>query len=177
MAFAVNIYFDQDTEALLKKYWKRLDDANLPNKSQRAFRPHITLCIFEKINCSDCECYINEISDHFKIKKVRLDHLGIFNNGEKVLFLATAPSEMLLNMQKEIFKTVSQYAQQPWDLYHPAAWVPHCTMANDLDADGLKKALEITLGIHLPIQALVSQIGIIEFDPIHTIYQVDIKEH
>jgi len=176
MAFAVNIYFDPVTEMLLKHFWKKLDGADLPNKTQRSFRPHITLCIFDQIDCGDCECYINQISSQFKLHLVNLDHLGIFNNGEKVLFLGPTPNERMLTMQKEMFETLSGFASQPWELYHPDAWVPHCTLANDLDEDGLKKALQIALKIQLPIQAEVSQIGIIEFDPIHTIFQVDIKE-
>jgi len=176
MAFAVNIYFDPHTESLLKQYWKMLDDADLPNKAQRAFRPHITLCIFDQIDCEDCECYINEISSQFQLHSVSLDHLGIFNNGEKVLFLGPTPNERLLTMQKEVFETLSGSASTPWKLYHPNAWVPHCTLANDLDEESLKKALQIALNIQLPILAEISQIGIIEFDPIHTIFQFNIKD-
>jgi len=176
MAYAVNIYFDTTTETLLKHFWTKLDRANLPNKTQRTFRPHITLCIFDQIDCESCECYINEISSQFKLHSVNLDHIGVFNNGEQVLFLAPTPNEKILSMQKEVFATLLGFASQPWKLYHPDAWVPHCTLANDLDEDGLIKALRIALEIQLPIQAEVSQIGIIEFDPIHTIFQFDIKE-
>jgi hypothetical protein len=37
-------------------------------------------------------------------------------------------------------------------------------------------ALAIALEIPLPIHTEISQIGIIEFDPIHTIFEVDIKD-
>jgi 2'-5' RNA ligase len=176
MAFAVNIYFDPSTESHIKRYWKMLDDAGLPNLNQRAFRPHITLCIFDQIDCEDCECYINEISSEFILHSVTLDHLGIFNVGEKVLFLGPTPNRRLLTMQGEVFETLSGFASKPWELYHPNAWVPHCTLANDLDEDSLIKALEIAIKIELPIQAEISQIGIIEFDPIQTIFQFNIKE-
>jgi len=176
MAFAVNIYFDPETEALLQRYWKALDHANIPNKTQRAFRPHITLCIFDDINCDDCECYINQVSSQLSMHAITLDHIGIFNNGQKVLFLAPAPNEKMLRMHKEIYETLAQYARNPWKLYHPNEWVPHSTLANDLEEEELMRALAIALEIPLPIHTEISQIGIIEFDPIHTIFEVDIKD-
>ncbi len=176
MAFAVNLYFDENTESQIFRYWEKFDAAHLPNKKQRSFRPHITLCIFDHINCADCECRISAISSNFSLHVVTLDHLGIFNDEDNVLFLAPMPDARLLAMQEHVYKELLSFSTRPWDLYRPHTWVPHCTLANDLDHQQLLKAVGIALAIPLPIKARVSQIGIIEFDPIQPIFQVNISE-
>lgn len=176
MAFAITIYFDSSTEALLSQLWKKFDAAELPNIKERAFRPHITLCIYREINCADCECKINEISTDFTLHEITLDHLGIFNNADSVLFLAPTPTEKLLEMQKKVFQILDDFAEGPWDMYKPGKWVPHCTLANDLNKDQLIKAIELSHQIELPIQAHIAQIGIVEFDPIQPIFEVDIED-
>ena len=175
MAFAIIIYFDSETEKQIKDIWSSFDAANLPNQLERTFRPHITLCIFEQINCADCESKINEISSQFSLPSINFDHLGVFNSNEKVLFLAPTPNELLLAMQRKVFTALSAYVSQPWKMYEPDTWVPHCTLANDLNEEELFKALALSLSIKLPIQTRISQIGIVEFDPIQTVFEVDIE--
>lgn len=176
MAYAVNLYFDPHTERLLTRVWKTFDDAGLPNIKQRTFRPHITLCIFEEIECQDCQCRISEISSHFELHELTLDHFGIFKNNDAVLFLAPTPSGDLLSAQKDIFHILTPFAQKPWVLYQPGRWVPHCTLANDLNDAQLIQAVGLSLSIPLPIKSRVSQIGIVEFDPIQPIFQVNIQK-
>jgi len=176
MSFAVSIYFDPKIENQIKEIWRSFDTANLPNHKERTFRPHITLCIYEEINCADCECKINEVSSQFILPAINFDHLGIFNGVEKVLFLAPTPNEHLLAMQRKVFHMLSTFVRKPWKMYEPDMWVPHCTLANDLSEKELKKAIEIALAIQLPIHTGISQIGIVEFDPIQPVFQVDIKK-
>jgi len=176
MAFAIIIYFDPKTEKQIKDIWRSFDAVNLPNRFERTFRPHITLCIYEQINCADCESKINEISSQFSLPFINFDHLGVFNGKEKVLFLAPTPNEHLLAMQRKVFNTLSAYVSNPWKMYEPDTWVPHCTLANDLNEEELFKALALSLKINLPIQTRISQIGIVEFDPIQSVFEVDLKE-
>jgi len=175
MAFAVNLYFNQSTQSQITGFWEQLDLGIFADQKYRSFRPHVSLCIFESINCADCECLINQISTHFPLQTLKFDHLGVFNREEKVLFLALTPTSQLITLQKEVYQKLSEHAQQPWDLYKPDTWVPHCTLVNDLSQQDLIKALPIALKIPLPLEINISQIGIIEFDPIISIFQVDIS--
>ena len=174
MAYAITLLFDPETEKQLAQFWILFDQAGIPKKEQPRIRPHITLCIFEEIACADCECRISEIASDFGLLTLTLDHLGIFHQQNNVLFIAPTPNAQLLAMQKHVFEEISAFATQPWKMYQPGTWVPHCTLANDLNDADLIRAVTLSLQISLPIEAQIAEIGIIQFDPAKPIFEVKI---
>jgi 2'-5' RNA ligase len=175
MAYAITLLFDPETEKQLAQFWKLFDEAGIPDKEQRKIRPHITLCIFEEIACADCECRISEIASDFSLHTLMLDHLGIFHQQDNVLFIAPTPNPQLLALQKRVFEDISAFATLPWKMYQPGTWVPHCTLANGLQDAELVRAVALSLQISLPIEAKITDIGIIQFDPVQPIFEVKIQ--
>ena len=53
-----------------------------------------------------------------------------------------------------------------WDHYRPGAWVPHCTLASDLEPQQFGSALAIAGRTSLPFECRLVEVGIVEFRPV-----------
>jgi len=53
-----------------------------------------------------------------------------------------------------------------WDHYRPGTWVPHCTLATDMEPDQFGAALAIAGRVSLPLECRVGEVGIVEFRPV-----------
>lgn len=175
MPYAVVLYFDTPFQEAIHQIWDRLDNSGVKFKTdQRRFRPHITLAIFDEIDCDDYKSKIEKIAFSSNVTHLHLDHIGIFNKPDIVIFLAPPPGKELLALHKVIHDVLSNHTQGSWELYKPGNWVPHCTLANDLEISDLEQAIGICIEIPLPLSAKITQICIIAFDPIQQIFQVNL---
>ena len=178
MAFAVVLCFDAATDKKISAFQDKLLKTGIESKKVKStLRPHITLGIFEEISCADCECKINEIAFDHHLETVAFSSLGVFVYPEKVFFLSPVPSVSLLTIHKKIHDELGTVTSGSWEIYEPGRWVPHCTLANDLDMNDLNQAISNSEGLIFPFQAIVSQIGVVEFDPEKVVFQVDIKHN
>ena len=48
----------------------------------------------------------------------------------------------------------------------PGTWVPHCTLATDMEPDQFGTALAIAGRVSLPLECRVGEVGIVEFRPV-----------
>lgn len=177
MAFAVVFYFESSTETRILDFQNSLIKAGInPAKIRIPLRPHITLGIYDTIDCDDCECRINEISFDLVMKSIEFISLGIFVNPDRVLFLSPVTNAILLHTHQLIHEELAPHTSGSWEIYKPGNWVPHCTIANDIEEQDLNKAVSVLADLVLPFKAGISQIGIVEFDPNQAIFQVDITE-
>ena len=142
MAFAVVLYFDASTEKKILESQKRLENAGIaPVKQKTTLRPHITLAIFENMECADCECKLREIVHNLQIETIEFISLGIFLNPDKVLYLSPIPSSALMKVHRLVHKALTIHTSGSWTIYEPGKWVPHCTIANDLEEEDLRVLL------------------------------------
>lgn len=74
--------------------------------------------------------------------KVRTAGLGIFPGARPVVYIPVVRSPELTRLQLALWSAGAVASEKPMPEYHPAAWIPHITLAQgDLQADKLAAVL------------------------------------
>jgi len=175
MPYAVVLLFEESSIHPIAAIKKSLVKFQSIEPDQNEIPPHLTLAIFDDIDCSACEEKLEDLAEAFDIDAIHFDHLGLFTQNSYILFLAAQTSLDLLEFHAEVHHMLSASTSGSWQIYQPGRWVPHITLAKSISKDSLPESIELTDAINLPFSANIAQIGIIFFDPSMTIYQVDIQ--
>jgi 2'-5' RNA ligase len=176
MPYAVVLYFNKHSEKFIQDIWSDLSNHGVPSEIHHVgIRPHITLGIYDELTCQPCDSELSRFAPQTAHLHLSFTHLGFFTHPEKVLFLAPTPTSELLDFHARIHQLLNRQTQGPWDLYQPGRWVPHCTLALDLDQDTLEKATQLCSQLELPVEMHATQIGVVEFLPVTEMYHFDLK--
>ena len=178
MAYAVVIYFDKISAQPILKVWSELEKKNISQgMNNPGIRPHITLAIYDSFNCIECEKEIRQFAKNSGLLSVNVDHFGIFPHASSVIFIAPTPNRELINFQKRIHYTLKNSVDGSWDMYEPGNWVPHLTLVRDIEKKNLHTALEICMKMELPLELKITQIGVVNFEPVKQLFEIDIEPH
>jgi 2'-5' RNA ligase len=134
------MFFDSPTENIILKMWGKLAEHGISTEIRASgIRPHITLAVYEQLDCRDCEKRLAGLSERLDQLEIQATHLGIFFQPEAVLFLAPSVTEQLLDFHARVIETLKQDTGSCWDIYLPGNWVPHCTLAINLELEDLNR--------------------------------------
>jgi 2'-5' RNA ligase len=159
MGYAVELLFDATTEAAIKGLWARLETAGLPSLASRTHRrhqPHISLAVAERIDTGQ----LQDIRDCLAATHldVTLYAPAVFPR-PGVLYLSVVPTLALLQVHEEVHAALGDSIVAPRDGYAVGAWMPHCTLAQDLTRAQLARGIDLlntTTGAVLPLATLPS---------------------
>jgi len=178
MPYAIVLYFDERSEYSIQEIWKKISDNGIPNEIHGAgIRPHITLAIYDELLCQPCDNELARFASKTTHLNISFSHLGIFTNPETVLFLAPTPTRELVNFHSKVHECLSTEARQPWEFYQPGKWVPHCTVALDLDQEQLHEAISLCADLHFPMNLHATQVGAVEFLPMKDLFRFNLKKN
>lgn len=160
MAHAIEMFLDSHADAQVQRIWDTLADANLPSlrtRTHQRHRPHVSLTVTESLAGADLTALRHVLADLHP--ELDLYVLGTFPGNEGVLFLGVVVTAELLTLHQQVHQSLRDQPVQHWRYFLPDRWVPHCTLAQDLDRAGLAIAIDL-LHDYQPIQARVSAVGI-----------------
>ena len=161
MGHAVELLFDPTTEAAIKGLWARLETAGLPSlasRTHRRHRPHISLAVAERIDRGQLEAVRDSLAaTHLD---VTLYAPAVFP-GPGVLYLSVVPSLALLRLHEEVYAALGDSIIAPRDGYAVGAWMPHCTLAQDLAQGELARGIDL-LHDQRPVTAHVATAGLLD---------------
>jgi 2'-5' RNA ligase len=161
MGHAVELLFDPTTEAAITGVWARLEAAGVPSlasRTHRRHRPHLSLSVAERIDAgqlagaSDCLA-----AAHLD---VTLYSPAVFPR-PGVLYLSVVPTLALLRLHEQVHAAMGDGMVAPRDGYAVGAWVPHCTLAQDLTRAQLVRGIDL-LHDQPVITAHVSSAGLLD---------------
>ena len=161
MVHAVEVFFDSTTEAAIKAVWARLEAAGVPSlatRTHRRHRPHISLSVAERIKTGQLQDARERLAaTHLD---VTLYSPAIFPR-RGVLYLSVVPTLALLRLHEDVHVALHDSLVAPWDLYSVGAWVPHCTLAQELTHAQIVQGIDL-LHDQPTIAAHVSSAGILD---------------
>jgi 2'-5' RNA ligase len=166
------MFFDDDADAAVRALWRRLHGAGVPSlavRSHRRHRPHISLAVAGAVPQRTRDALRAELA-MLALPNLWLYTLGTFPTRESALFLGAVVDAELLAVHSAAHDVLAGRVSQPWAYYLPGAWVPHCTLAQDLTPDQLAGGLRALHPV-APIRAAVRAVGITdtrtgEIDPL-----------
>jgi len=161
MAHALELFFDPTTEGEVKWLWARLEAAGLPSlatRTHRRHRPHVTLVVADRIEPTRLDGVRDCLAPtHLD---VTLYSPAVFQNSG-VLYLSGVPTMALLRLHQEVHSALRGSLVKPWSTYAPDTWVPHCTLAQDLDRHQLARGIELLHDQRI-IQTHVTAAGLLD---------------
>ena len=128
MKYAVELYFDKDTEEKIFKLAQGIANAGISKKYlEWRTRPHITIAIFNDIDIEKCDKILKEIAKDTRTFPALLSSIGVFNN-TRTVYLAPVVCDELINLHKRVHKAFDFCDYSGWEYYTTGQWVPHCAV-------------------------------------------------
>lgn len=161
MAQALECYFDADADDAVRALWQRLEQAGVPSlatATHRRHRPHVTVAIGGSIPPAARRDLVTSLT-RLALPRLWLYTLGTFPTSENVLFLGAVTDAELLAVHVAVHDTLAGRVRDPWAYHLPGAWVPHCTLSQDVSPSQLAAAFA-TLHPIEPVRARIAQVGI-----------------
>jgi 2'-5' RNA ligase len=168
MAFAITLYFDTQTEKLIKAIWEELAETEVaPYLHQSSNRPHIKLAIFEDLDLKESEQRLKALATGNSPMPIVWKQVGIFPNPQPTVFLGPVVTPALLELQARVEQGFHDIGAYPlFDFFRSGQWLPHCLLAMDLEPAKLMDAVRIGMHLALPYTGMIVEIGVIEFHPV-----------
>jgi 2'-5' RNA ligase len=170
--FAIELYFDAQTEKEFFEFRKALYDSGIqPNLGNKNDRPHVSLAVFGM----EDEQHLIDITESFatQIKSfpVILAANGVFPTPDNVLFLTPVPSLQLIKTHRDFHRILKKEKVVPSHYYLPDQWVPHCTLEFEQPDDQFELMVLRCKKCFKPIHGSFSSLGIVSFRP--TVYMAE----
>jgi 2'-5' RNA ligase len=161
MAHALEAFFDDQADAAVRRLWQRLDEVGVPSLarfSHRRHRPHVSLAVAAAIPPKTRDALRADLA-LLAIPRLWLYTLGTFPTEQNGLFLGAVVDTELLAVHSATHDVLAGRVRQPWAYYLPGAWVPHCTLAQDLTSEQLARGIAALHPVR-PIRAEVACLGV-----------------
>lgn len=129
MLYAIELYFDKETEQSLLNLAKEVADKNLSTKFlEWKTRPHLTLGCFHDVEEQKCARQLEGFAKNHEPIAVCLASVGMFVD-TRAIFASPVITEHMYRLQRELHECLTGYDTTGWEWYCPDNWVPHCTLA------------------------------------------------
>ncbi len=168
MGYAVELYFDQDSEKMIMDLFGRLESECLNYNA----RPHISLSVHEDIDVDECIKMVREVFSDVRKIPLRLSSVGVFKGESNVLFIAPDANDLLTDLHSKFHTLLQNSTISTSEYYSPESWVPHCTIDFDIPLEGLGDKEKIAHENFHPFQAQIAGVGIVKFKPFVEIFSM-----
>jgi hypothetical protein len=149
MAHSIELLFDPDTEAAIRRGWEDLAAAGLPSQgavTSATNRPHVTLAAADRID-PQVDSLLTPLGRLLPMP-CRLGGTLLFGQRKPVLARLVVPSAELLSAHAQVHRlSVGHLMPGPFAHVLPGQWTPHVTLARRIDPELLPRALAV-LGGH-----------------------------
>jgi 2'-5' RNA ligase len=152
---ALEFYFDGEAETAVRGLRQRLAQAGVPTPTGR---PHVTFAAGSGIPPAARRDLAVDLT-RLALPNLWLYTLGTFPNAENVLFLGAVADAELLAVHVAVHDALAGRVRDPWAYFLPGAWVPHCTLAQDVTPTQLAAGFAALHPVE-PIRATIAELGI-----------------
>lgn len=144
MAHSVELLFDAEADAAIRRQWAALVEAGLPSQALHRSptnRPHVTLTVAERIEPA-VDPALREPAGQLPLDCIAGAPM-VFGGRSLVLVRLIVPSAGLLRLHASVDAICAPHAATgPFPHARPGHWTPHVTLARRLAPADLPAALE-----------------------------------
>ncbi len=129
MKYAIELYYDENTEAQLHSLAKSVADAGLSTKfTEWKARPHLTLACFNDVDEEKCIKLLNLFAQTHRKLPAYVASVGMFND-TKTIFASPMMNDSMYAFHRELHECLKEFDTTGHEWYCPNRWMPHCTLA------------------------------------------------
>lgn len=141
MVHSIELVFDPDTEAAIRRVWEGLAGAGIPSQAP-ASRPHVTLAVAERID-PEVDQLLTPVTQRLPLG-CAIGAVLLFGQDKPVLARLIVPTSELLALHTEVHRLCFPHlAPGPMANSLPSQWTAHVTLARRVGGAQLGKALRI----------------------------------
>ena len=119
MLYAIELYFDKETEQSLLNLAKEVADKNLSTKFlEWKTRPHLTLGCFHDVEEQKCARQLEGFAKNHDPIAVCLASVGMFVD-TRAIFASPVMTEHMYRLQRELHECLTGYDTTGWEWYCP----------------------------------------------------------
>jgi hypothetical protein len=139
MAHSIELLFDPETEATLRRIWDDLAAAELPSRVP-AGRPHVTMAVAERI-APDVDALLRPIAQQLPLD-CNVGAPLLFGQSSAVLARLIVPTAKLLALHADVHRICGPHLL-PGPLPHsvPGQWTAHVTLGRRIEGAQLGPVL------------------------------------
>jgi 2'-5' RNA ligase len=170
MGYAIELNLSRKSRTLIDKIWERLSIEKIATTMiDIDAQPHISLAVFDSIDCEIAQKVIKSFAKETNPLSVKLSFVGTFPTRENVVFIAPKVTTELLNIHLKLHEKLSNKGIKSIEYYQPNNWIPHCTIAIDLNKNKTSKVIDICLQSKAFEFVVLDEVSLIEFRPVRNI--------
>ncbi|KZS85137.1 2'-5' RNA ligase family protein [Mycobacterium persicum] len=141
MVHSIELVFDPDTEAAVRRIWAELAAAGIPSQAP-ASRPHVTLAVADHID-SDVDALLRPVAGKLPLN-CAIGAPVLFGRANVVFTRLVVPTSELLALHAEVHRVCLPHtAPAPMSNSLPGHWTAHVTLARRVGGGQLGRALRI----------------------------------
>jgi hypothetical protein len=141
MVHSIELVFDHDTEAVIRRIWADLAGAGIPSQAP-ASRPHVTLAVAERI-AVDVDELLRPASKRLPLVAA-IGAPVLFGRANVVFARLVVPTTELLALHAEVHRLcLPHMVPAPMPNSLPGQWTAHVTLARRVGGGQLGRALRI----------------------------------
>jgi 2'-5' RNA ligase len=175
MPYSIGLYFDNETECMVREIWKQLADLNLADYFYvSGNRPHITLGIFNMMNPDEIRIEVEKISKTIKAFPISFQHIGVFQSATDAVFWAPVVTQDFLEFHRALYDCILRAgATTESNYYTPGNLVPHCGLAMEIkDKQLIPQIVAVCQPLPNPHNAMVTEIGMLKIRPVEHLFSL-----
>jgi len=164
MAYAVELALDPAAADAVRRVWRELADAGIGYVAGSGARPHVTFGIWDALDVHGAAAELARFAAETDPIGLTLASIGLFPG--TAVFLAPTVTTEMLGLHTSLYRRFSRFGTGAWHHYREGTWVPHCTLATDMEPEQFGKALAIAGRVPMPLHCRLVEVGIVEFRPV-----------
>lgn len=173
MQYAIELYYDKETETKLRTLCQKVADANLSTKFlEWKTRPHLTLACFNDVDEEKCIKQLTEFAQTHQQMPAYIGSVGMFNDS-RTIFASPIMNDSMYQFHRELHECLQEFDTTGYEWYCPNRWVPHCTLALTKDdaEDVFYKASDLILHEFEKLSGSFISIGLVKITfPVEEIF-------
>jgi 2'-5' RNA ligase len=171
MPIAVVLDLDATAVANVEPLWDVLEqDPELTTTRRIGAHAHLTLAVYDDLDLRRLLPRLDGFTRELQPVAIRFAGIGIFAAGSRAtIYLAPIADRALLDLHDGFHREFADCLDRCIAHYRPAYWVPHLTLAQDLENAGLPPAVARLAGLMVPFAGMLDVLSVVRYMPVERI--------
>lgn len=171
MPIAVNLDLDAAGAAKIEPLWDALEqDPELTTTRRVGVHAHLTLAAYDALDPRPLLPRLDGFVRGLQPVAIRFAGIGIFVAGSRAtIFLGPVADRALLDLHDGFHREFADCLDRCVVHYRPTRWVPHLTLAQDVEVAALPPAVARLAGAMVPFAGMLDVLSIVRYMPVQRI--------
>ena len=168
MPTAVTLDLDVAAAARVEPLWDALErDPTLPTTRRLGVRPHLSLAVYDALAPQKLLARLAGFARGLKSVAIDFANIGAFINGPAAtIFLGPIADRVLLDLHDAFHREFADCLDSCIEHYRPRRWVPHLTLAQDVDLAALPLAVASLANAVAPLSGRLDVLSVVRYLPV-----------